>query len=321
MADDYYQTLGLSRSATQAEIQKAYRDLARKHHPDLNPDDKSAKEKFQKIQRAYEVLNDPEKRKMYDQFGPDFEHIASGAGASWRPGGGGEWPGGGPGGGASFEDFDFSQIFGGQPGGGFADIFSQFAGGGPRPRRGAAPRRGADVRHEVEIPFQTAVNGGEARLSVRRPNGETETITVKIPAGIQDGKKIRLREQGEPGPRGGPAGDLIVTVRVHPHPFFERKGNNLEVRVPVTLAEAALGAKIDLPTPKGTIALTVPPGSSSGRRLRVKGFGVAPAGEPPGDLFAEVQIVLPPRLDEQDKELIRQLDQHHDLRPRTELKW
>jgi DnaJ-class molecular chaperone len=322
MADDFYKILGVSRTADQAAIQKAYRELARKHHPDMNPDDKSAKEKFQKIQRAYDVLNDPKKREMYDRFGPDFERVAEGAGAGWRPGGAG-WSGAGPGGGATFEDFDFSQVFGGQPGGGgFADIFSQFAGGAPRGAR-ATPgaRRGADVRHEVEIPFQTAVTGGEVQLMVRRPSGEVETISVKVPQGIEDGKKIRLRGQGEPAPRGGQAGDLIVVVRIRPHPHFERKGRNLEVRVPVTLAEAAMGAKIDVPTPKGTITLTVPPGSSSGRRLRVKGYGVSSAGAPAGDLFAELQIVLPPELDEDDKELIRQLDRRHPMSPRAELKW
>jgi DnaJ-class molecular chaperone len=319
MADDYYKILGVSRDATAADIQKAYRELARKNHPDLNPDDKSAKEKFQKIQRAYEVLNDAEKRKLYDQFGPDFERVSAAGAGGWPPGGGGAAWTTGPGG-ASFEDFDFSQIFGGGPGGGFGDVFTQF-GGGTRARRGGAARRGADVRHEVEIPFQTAVTGGEVRLALRRPSGETETLTVKIPAGIDDGKKIRLRGQGEPGPRSGPSGDLIVVVRVRAHPHFQRQGNNLEVRVPVTLAEAALGAKIDVPTPKGKITLTVPPRTSSGRRLRVKGYGVHPADGPPGDLFAEVQIVLPTHLDEKDQELIRQLDERHKLHPRIDLQW
>jgi DnaJ-class molecular chaperone len=318
--EDFYKVLGVKRDASQAEIQKAYRELARKHHPDMNPEDKSAKERFQKIQRAYEVLNSKEKRELYDKFGPDFERVAAAGAAGWQPGGGG-WTAGGPEG-ASFEDFDFSQIFGGQPGagGGFGDFFSQFT-GGPRPRRGASPRRGADVRHEVQIPFQTAISGGEVRLVVQRPSGEVETLTVKIPAGIESGKKIRLRGQGEPAPRGGQAGDLIVVVHVQPHPFFERKGNNLEVRVPVTLAEAALGAKVDIPTPKGTISLTIPPRSSSGRRLRVKGYGVPSRDGAAGDLFAEIQIVLPSQLDKNDQELIRQFDERHPLDPRAELKW
>jgi DnaJ-class molecular chaperone len=317
--EDFYKVLGVRRDATQADIQKAYRELARKHHPDMNPDDKSAKDRFQKIQRAYEVLNNKEKRELYDKFGPDFERVAAAGAGGWQPGGGGWTAGGGEG--ASFEDFDFSQIFGGQPGGGgFGDFFSQVT-GGARPRRGASPRRGADVRHEAEIPFHTAINGGEVRLVVQRPTGEVETLTVKVPAGIETGKKIRLRGQGEPGPRSGPPGDLIVVVRVRPHPFFERKGNDLEVRVPVTLAEAALGAKIDIPTPKGTISLTVPPRTSSGRRLRVKGYGVPSADGKAGDLFAELQIVLPTQLEKADQEFIRQFDERHKLDPRSELKW
>jgi DnaJ-class molecular chaperone len=307
--EDFYKVLGVKRDATQADIQKAYRELARKHHPDMNPDDKSAKDRFQKIQRAYEVLNNKEKRELYDKFGHDFERVAAAGAAGWQPASGG-WTAGGPEG-ASFEDFDFSQIFGGQPGGG----------GGPRPRRGASPRRGADVRHEVDIPFQTAIAGGDVRLLVQRPSGEVETLTVKVPAGIETGKKIRLRGQGEPAPRGGQPGDLIVVVRVQAHPFFERKGNDLEVRVPVTLAEAALGAKVDIPTPKGTISLTLPPRTSSGRRLRVKGYGVPSRDGKPGDLFAEIQIVLPSQLDKSDQELIRQLDERHPLDPRAELKW
>lgn len=159
------------------------------------------------------------------------------------------------------------------------------------------------------------------RLSLQRPSGEVETITVKVPMGIEDGKKIRLRGQGEPGPRGGPAGDLIVIVHVASHLWFERKGKNLEVRVPISLAEAALGAKVDLPTPKGTITLTVPPRTSSGRRLRVKGYGVQFPDGSQGDLFAELQIVLPSQLDEKDRELIRKFDQRHQFNPRLDLKW
>jgi DnaJ-class molecular chaperone len=315
MAEDFYKTLGLSRDASQADIQKAYRELARKHHPDLNPDDKTAKEKFQKIQRAYEVLNDQDKRELYNKFGPDFERYAA-AGAAG--GTGPQWTT--EAGNVNFEDFDFSQIFGGQPGGGFGDFFSQFT-GAPRGRRGATSRRGTDIRHELEIPFQTAIAGGEVRLSLQRPSGEVETITVKVPMGIEDGKKIRLRGQGEPGPRGGPAGDLIVIVHVASHAWFERKGKNLEVRVPISLAEAALGAKVDLPTPKGIITLTVPPRTSSGRRLRVKGYGVQFPDGSQGDLFAELQIVLPSQLDEKDRELIRKFDQRHEFNPRIDLKW
>jgi DnaJ-class molecular chaperone len=321
MDEDYYKILGIARNASQAEIQKAYRDLARKYHPDLNPEDKSAKRKFQRVQQAYDVLNDADKREMYDRYGSSFESM----GAGGEPGGWRTYQSG-PGG---FEDVDFGQFFGQRAGGegpggfdsGFAEIFRQFtrAGGGPRARSRAA--RGADLHHEVQIPFRTAVTGGEARLSVRRPGGKVETIAVKIPAGVDDGKKIRLRGQGQPGAAGGQAGDLLITIRVQPHPCFRRDGKHLELTVPVTLAEAALGAKIDVPTPQGTITLTVPPATSSGKRLRIKGRGVRPPSGEAGDLYAEIQIVLPDKLDERSAELIREFDQRQSQSPRTRLHW
>jgi DnaJ-class molecular chaperone len=154
-----------------------------------------------------------------------------------------------------------------------------------------------------------------------RPSGETESISVKIPAGIEDGKKIRVRGQGQPGARGGAAGDILIVVRVGPHPYFERQGANLIVRTPVTMAEAALGAKIDVPTPKGVVTLKVPPNSSSGTRLRVKGYGAPTAGGETGDLFAVLQVVLPTDLDEQSREWIREIDKRRPLNPRAELSW
>jgi len=329
MAEDYYKTLGISRDASPADIQKAYRKLARKHHPDLNPDDKTAKSKFQELQRAFDVLNDPSKRELYDRYGSSFESMGAGGG----PQGGGRaaW-GGGPAGG---EDIDFSQLFGerfgGDPsgggGGGFGDIFNQFRRAGGRQRREAGPqaaRRGSDLAAELEIPFTTAVLGGEAQISVQRQDGHTETLTVKIPPGIDEGKKIRLRGQGE-AVAGGTSGDILLTIHVAPHPWFTRHGKDLEVRLPVTLAEAALGAKVDVPTPRGTITLRIPPGTSSGKRLRIKGHGVASRSGEPGDLFAEAQIVLPPKLDDEAIALIKQLDEHIQAAqpqdPRRDLKW
>ncbi|MCA9119089.1 MAG: J domain-containing protein [Planctomycetaceae bacterium] len=319
MEEDYYKILSVGRDASAADIQKAYRKLARKYHPDVNPEDASAKRKFQEIQKAYEVLNDAEKREMYDRYGSSFESMGAGGpgGGTWRT------HSAGPGGQA---EVDFSQFFGGgaQGGfeGGFGDIFRQFAGGGGgSPRRARQrPRKGADLKHHLDIPFNTAVTGGEARINVKRPDGKVEAISVKIPAGIEDGKTIRLRGQGEQSPNGGPAGDILITVRPAAHPFFRRKGNNLEVDVPVTLAEAGLGAKIDVPTPKGVITLTVPPGTSSGKRLRVKGHGVQ-SKETPGDLYAEIQIVLPSKLDSECEQLIRQIDKKHKMTPRSDLRW
>lgn len=322
MEEDYYKILGVSRNASAAEIQKAYRTLARKYHPDVNPNDKKAKEKFQRIQKAYEVLRDPEKREMYDRYGSSFESAgASGPGGGWRTYTAGP---------EGFGEFDFSQLFGGRYGtqeGGFesafGDIFRQFTGGAASGSRRTARRaaRGADLHHEVEIPFGTSVTGGEVRLSVRRPSGKMETISVKIPPGIEHGKTIRLRGQGEAGPAGGQPGDLLITVRVAPHPCYRRHGNDLEVHVPVTVAEAALGAKVDLPTPKGVISLKIPPGTSSGKRLRVKGHGVAPKGGQAGDLYAEVHIALPEALDEESRELVRQLDRRNAWNPRAGLQW
>ena len=318
MEADYYKLLGVGKQATAEEIQKAYRSLARKYHPDINPDDQKAKEKFQQVQKAYDVLNNAETRELYDRYGSSFESMggAAPAGDGWQPAGGN----------AGFEDIDFSQLFGGgarytgEPGG-YGDYFRRFTGGGG-PRQGRRPQtRGADLKHELEVPFQTAVLGGEAQVNVQRPSGKLESITVKIPAGIENGKSIRLRGQGEPSGSGAPAGDLLIKIHVAAHPFFRRLGKDLEVDIPVTLAEAALGAKVDLPAPKGVITLTIPPGTSSGRRLRVRGHGVQSVNGGPGDLFAEVQIVLPDKLDTESEALIRQFDERNELLPRKDLRW
>lgn len=337
MADDYYKILGVSKDATEADIQKAYRELARKYHPDLNPDDKTAKEKFQQVQRAFEVLNDKQKREMYDRYGPAFEQMGAGTGAGAGAAGGGfsgfdprgggswSWSSGGPGG----ADFDFTEMFGGggSPGGaaGFEDILRQFtrgAAGGPQRERSTRTRRarGADITHEIHVPFRTAIEGGQIELGLERPSGKRESVTVKIPPGIEDGKKIRLRGQGEEGLRGGPAGDLLLTVHVDEHPHFYRRGANLHVRVPVTLGEAALGAKVDVPAPSGTITVTVPAGSSSGTKLRIRGQGV-PSATGRGDLIAELQIALPKYFDQESQEAIRSIEDRHPMTPRAELKW
>ena len=326
MADDYYKTLGVARDASAADIQKAYRKLARKFHPDLNPDDATAKTKFQEVQRAFDVLNDASKRELYDRYGSSFESMGAGAGGGPR-GGRATW-GAAPG----AEEIDFSDLFGQRhggedPSGMFGDIFTQFRRGGSTRGRRAAPQepaRGADLATELEIPFNTAVVGGQAQISLQRDGGKVETLAVKIPPGIDEGKKIRLRGQGE-AVSGGTSGDILITIHVAPHPWFTRRGNDLEVRVPVTLAEAALGAKVDVPTPKGTIALRIPAGSSSAKRLRVKGHGVAPKSGEPGDLYAEIQIVLPIPLDDECVELIKKLDEHaasaHPQEPRRDLRW
>ena len=318
MAQDYYKSLGVAKEASQADIQKAYRDLARKHHPDMNPDNPKAKKKFQEVQAAFDVLNNPEKRELYDRYGSSFETM----GQSPPPGGG--WasaPGG-----YTAEDIDFSQFFGDRFGGGgggggggvdLGDIFTHFRKGGAR--GGAKSKRGGDVTSEVTIPFATAVNGGEVQLGLDRGKGQTETIVVKIPPGIDDGKVMRLRGKGESAGRGA-AGDLLLTIRVAPHPFFTRKGNDLYVRLPVALGEAVAGGSIDVPTPQGVVSLHIPPGTSSGKRLRVKGHGV-PAKTAAGDLFAEVLIVLPADMTDADRETIRAIDAKTPSNPRQNLRW
>jgi DnaJ-class molecular chaperone len=193
--------------------------------------------------------------------------------------------------------------------------------GGSRRAQRAAPERGNDLRHELTVPFSSAVLGGEAALTVQRQNGNLETIKVKIPVGIDDGKKIRLRGQGEPGADGGPAGDILLTIRVSPHPQFRRTGNRLDVRMPITLAEAVQGATVDVPTPHGTISLKVPPNTSSGKRLRIKGHGVRPANQPAGDLFAEIEIELPENLTEEERKQLAEISNRHPQNPRTELRW
>lgn len=324
MAADHYATLGVSKTASPEEIQKAYRKLARKYHPDMNPDDATAKKRFQEVQSAFEVLSDTDKRKRYDQFGPEFEHMAGGPSGGGRGGwryttssGPQTYP---------FDINDLGDIFGGGAGvetegtGGFADLFKHIN-RGRGGRRAASASRGDDIKHAMEIPFATAILGGEAAISVQRPDGNVETIQVKIPVGIEDGKKIRLRGQGGQGPGNGSAGDILLTIHVSPHPHFRRIGNRLEVRVPITLAEAAQGGKIDVPTPHGVVTLTLPPNTSSGKRLRIKGQGVKPVNQPPGDLFAEVQVVLPSDLTNAERQQLAEVSNHHPQNPRSELLW
>jgi len=293
MADDHYQTLGVPKSASAEDIRKAYRELARKYHPDLHPDDAAAKEKFKQVQTAFDVLNDPSKREMYDRYGSAFEGVgAGGPGGGWAGGGGGPFPGAGgfPGGG----EIDLESLFGG---GGFADMFrgAGGAGGGGRTTRGrkrATQVPGQDVTARIEVPFTLAIEGGKTDVRLDR-DGTSETISVTIPQGLPDGARMRLRGQGLPGSGGGAAGDLLLEVRVEPHAVFQRDGDTLELTLPVSLPEALEGAKVDVPTPWGTISLRIPAGTSGGRKLRAAGMGVRHANGAKGDLIAMVQIMLP----------------------------
>ena len=313
VSEDLYQTLGVSRNATKDDIKKAHRKLALKYHPDKNPDDKVAAEKFKLIQEAYDVLSDDEKRAAYDRYGADFEKIRR---TGWNPGAGG----------AGFDGLDMEQIFGGGGGKfehGFSDFFAQMMGGGaggghPNGRRGPArqvgPQKGTNERYELELPLELAVQGGETEFYY---NGEK--LSVNIPAGVQAGAKMRLREQGNHSPNGGKRGDLILLIKISDHPHFRRIGQNLDLKLPVSLSEAVLGAKIDVPTPTGTVTLTIHPGTSSGKRLRLKGQGVKQRDGSAGDLIVELQIHLPDEIDEESKKLIEQFDAANPLSLRDEL--
>lgn len=339
---DYYKILGVSRSASEEEIKKAYRKLARKHHPDLNPGDTKAEAEFKKLSEANDVLSDPEKRKNYDTFGDP-----SGPGPQMQPG---------PHQGESFS---------------FEDIFSGFGG---RPAR-SGPERGEDLIHAVRLGFREAFEGKRLSLRVNRSepclacrgtgessrkpemcptchgkgklgggsgflafgrtcpdcqgrgtkappcpecrgtgrHGREETVTIAIPAGVEDGARLRVAGKGEAGRRGGGPGDLFLQISMEPDARFERKGANLYVRLPISFSEAALGAKVDVPTPEGQQTIKVPPGTQTGARLRLKGKGMPiPRASQRGDLIAEVAVLTPKIQDERSKELLRELAELND---------
>ena len=291
---DFYKTLGVPKDADDTAIKKAYRKLARDLHPDRNPGDAAAESRFKDVGEAYSVLSDPEQRKQYDAL-----RAMAGGGARFSAGSGG--PAGGT---AGFEDL-FNGMFSGGGGrtrfstggaggaGGFEDIlqdmFGGAAGGGFGSRRGG--QRGGDIATSASLPFRSAVEGAKVQLTT---NGRS--MTVRIPPGVKDGQKIRLRGKGQPGRGGGEPGDMVVTVHVEPHPVFAMDGHNLRITVPVTFAEAALGATIEVPTISGeTVKVKVPAGTPSGRTLRVKGRGVHTPKDT-GDLLVTVQVAVPSHL-------------------------
>ena len=367
---DYYELLGVSRKASQKEIRQAYRKLARKYHPDLNPGDKSAEEKFKQVQEAYDVLSDAKKRQMYDQFGFDAERRTAAPPEQQQPG--------------QNVNFDFGGFdFGGGTGTNFRDLFSQFFRGGAG--AGVATQEeepGSDLEYGIEIDFWEAVRGtvkkvtisrldtcetcrgtgvvgspqtcdvckgtgqvtqvsgrmrfnvpcsrcggtGQIRAICRVCGGEgrvrrAETIDVRIPAGVQSGSRVRVPGHGNAGTHGAPPGDLYFIIEVKPHPFFERHGDDLYEKVPITVSEAALGAKIEVPTLDGRSLLRVPPGTNCGQKLRLREKGVPSVRQPGkrGDLYVELQVVVPKPVDERVRNLLRDLarlepeDPRHDL--------
>jgi curved DNA-binding protein len=312
---DYYSVLSVPKTANKDEIERAYRKLARKYHPDVNKA-KDAEEKFKQLGEAYEVLSDPQKRKLYDQYG-----------AAWREA---ERQGAPPPGAESFrhragpEGFQY-HFEGGDAGGDFSDFFEQLFGmgglGGQRRARGAhgrtdRPREGADMEARIGLTLEQAAEGGQRQISLADPRtGKTRTLKVKIPKGVLPGQRIRLSGQGDPGTRGGPAGDLYLTVEMEPHPQFRLEGRDLHTVLPVTPWQAALGGEALLHTLNGDLRVKVPPGSSSGRKIRLTGKGYPDPRGGAGDLYAEIRIAVPENLSPEEKELFEKLAQVSSFTP------
>ena len=318
MARDYYEALGVSRSADQSEIQRTYRKLARQHHPDVTKDP-GAEERFKEISEAYDVLSDPEKRKRYDAFGEDFRRVPEDVDpAAYRQAreyagarsGGGRPSGGFDGGGVRFtsdfgEDIDLDDLLGGM-----------FGGGGRR-RTGWGPIPGADQETEIHVSVEEAYNGTRRSLSISGQDGQ-RTIDVDIPAGVVDGQRIRLRGQGGQGSDGAAPGDLYLVVRLSPHPRYRVSGRDLEVDLPLTPWEAALGDEVSVDTPGGTAKVKVPAGTSTGRRLRLKGRGLPHRSGTPGNLYARVAIKVPSDLTAEERRLFEELRKVSTFDPRSE---
>ena len=304
---DPYEILGISRTASQDEVKRAYRRLAKESHPDRNPGDKTAEQRFKEVQAAYEVLGDVDRRAQYDRFG------AGGPTPEFRG-----WGSGGP---TPFDgvQFDFDSL------GDLTGIFEQFfsrGGGGPKTRRRAAPRRaparGADIEHAIELDFEEALRGcvREVALVASGRGKKPERIEVRIPPGVHDGQRIRVQGRGQEG--AGGRGNLMIRCHVRPHPLFRREGLNVLVDLPVTFAEAALGAKVDVPTPDGPAVVKIPPGTSSGAKLRLRGRGARDgrSGEQ-GDLLAVVRIQTPKSVSPHARELLEELTAELAQQPRA----
>ena len=311
---DPYTVLGVPKSAGADEIKKAFRGLAKKFHPDQNKTDPKAKEKFSEANSAYEILGDEKKRAQFDRGEIDAEgkprfHGFDGFGGGRRR----------PQPGAQEYEHNFSGGGAGGPRGGFdpSDIFADFFGGGARGRgRSRAAPKGEDLQGAVTVSLTEAVQGGSARVALA--NGRT--LEVRIPAGIEDGKQIRLKGQGNPGPMGGEPGDALVTVRIAKHPFFRVEGRDLRLDLPITLYEAVLGGKVQVPTLGGAVEMTLPPGTNSGRILRLRGKGLPPAGTTAaGDLLVTLRVTLPEKTDAEFEGLMRKWQSMNPYDPRKDM--
>jgi len=295
---DYYATLGVPKTASQDEIRKAFRKLARQYHPDVAKDKKAAEAKFKEINEANEVLGDPQKRAKYDELGADWNQPGRQQQArSWEEmfgqgGGGFDFGGGRQNGGGGFSDF-FEAFFGGRP-----------AGGGGRRR--SAVRKGEDVEFELPVSIEEALNGGKKAFAVER-GGKRETITVTVPKGVRAGQRIRLTGQGEPGIGGAEPGDLYLRVSVHAHDDYRVEGSDLIRSVQVPVVKAVLGGEVEVPTLDGTVKLKVPAGTQPGQKFRIKGRGLPSGPGTRGDFYAEAKVTIPSSLTEKERELWEQL--------------
>jgi curved DNA-binding protein len=337
---DYYEVLGVGRGASDDDIKTAYRKLARKHHPDLNPGDKAAEERFKELQEAYDVLSDAEKRKLYDRHGENWRVAQQGGGTpppGWeraRAGGGG---GGPQAGGFDFSGFDFGG--GGAGGFDFEDLFGRVG----RGRGGRRTSRGSDVEAELELSLEEAHGGGRRTLQMQaaetcptcQGTGVTsdnktcptcggagqvlrpKTVEVTIPAGVRDGQTLRLAGQGGAGANGAPAGDLYLRISLRPHPVFTVRGDDLEVELPIAPWEAVLGAKVEVPTIDGKAEVTVPAGAQSGQRLRLRGQGLNKRKGGRGDEYVRLKIVVPKEVSEEERRLFEELKRVSRFNPRA----
>ena len=335
---DYYDVLGISRTANADEIRKAHRKLVRQYHPDVAKNSPKSEDKFKEVQEAYDVLSDDTRRKNYDQFG----HAGVDGGAGGPSGGGDPFEafrraqqqnprGGGRGSGArwqaapnvSVEDFET-----GEGNAGFADIFEQFFGGQRPPGRGpqadprARPRtqqqRGEDIEYPVTLTFAQAARGMTLPLQINR-DGKLETIDVKVPAGVKEGSRVRIKGRGQQV-MGGEAGDLFIVTKVLAHPYFRREGVDIYLDVPISMYEALLGTKVEVPTLDGPVTLTIPPGTSTGAKMRIKGRGIERGAEK-GDQFVMPRVVVPKQLDEDSRKLVQELEVKSPVDARADTKW
>jgi curved DNA-binding protein len=326
---DYYQTLGVSKTASDKEMKQAYRKLARKHHPDVNPGDKSAESRFKEINEAYEVLGDADKRRKYDELGANWRQYeqAQQAGQAY-PGGspfggagggaggpGGAWTinmgGGGPGGYRTMSEEEMHDLFGNEDP--FSDFFRTFfgggGGGGPQEpggrgrQRAARSQKGRDIEHEVELTMEEAFHGAMRRISIKQ-GGHARSVDVRIPAGVKEGSRVRAAGEGESGANGGTSGDLYLRVRLKPHPIFERRGNDLHAKVGVPVTTAVVGGEAQVPTMTGPLRLKIPETTQNGQVFRLKGHGMPAVGKPDdrGDLYATVEVQVPRSLTKDQRE-------------------